>query len=1045
MESLRYRLGLDLGARSLGWQVLELNGATPVRIAACGVHTFDAGVDGDIDGGRDESRAAARRQARQIRRQFWRRQRRRLKILRLLQSSGLLPPGDTSTPDAIHQYLLRLDAELMATWCNAESTDADRVMLPYRLRAAALDRPLSPQELGRTLYHLGQRRGFRSGRKAQTEEDEKELGVVKKNIGELEGEIQAAGARTLGEYFSTLNPRTARVRRRHTHRDMYISEFRLILERQRAHHVSLTPEFEKALFAAFFYQRPLKNQSDLIGKCELVPGRKRAALGLRIAQQFRLLQRVNDLEIVPPDALPRELTTEERTQIVQWLETEGDLKFTEIRKRLALPRGSTFNLERGGEERLVGHRTDAKLRRVFGDRWDSMSEVDRDAVVEDLLSYEDESALKRRGLARWGLNEDAATRFAATTLETDRASHCRDALAALAAKMRDGVSYMTARRELFPDSFAAKTACDKLPPVRDLLSELRNPAVERALTELRKVVNAIIGRYGKPETVHLELARDLRNPRKRREELAQKNRKRQKEREAAAARIIRETRVADPRKDDIERVLLADECGWHCPYTGRPISMDALFGSNPQFDVEHIIPLSRSLDDSFANKTLCYHEENRSRKRNRTPFEAYSGDEARWQEILGRVKRFSGPNAEGKLRKFLIDESRFDEIYADFTARQLNDTRYASKLAAEYLGCLFGGQIDADGRRRVQVSAGGVTAFLRAEWGLNGILGLQGEKNRQDHRHHAVDALAIALADAKTVKMLSDAAEHAEAAGRRRFAKIPPPWEGFLDEARSKIGQIVVSRRINRRVRGPLHLETIYGHPRDRASTLGSAPTAHHVRKPVTEMTTDQRVAAIVDPAVRRAVETKLLEVGGDAKKLEDDPPTLRARDGRQIPIRRVRVRETVTVAPVGAGAGRRYVKPGTNHHVAIVAVRDRKGKTKWEARPVSLLDAHRRRDAAGRPPIVQRDFGPDADFVMSIVPGDALVVNDGGETICFVTSVSEKQCELRRHTDARKIADVQKAGKAGGRLALTIGKLQEMGARKVRVTHLGDIVPAND
>ncbi len=78
-----YRLGLDLGAKSLGWQVVLLKGGEPAGIAACGVHTFDAGVDGDIEGGRDESRAAARRQARQIRRQFWRRQRRRLKVLRL--------------------------------------------------------------------------------------------------------------------------------------------------------------------------------------------------------------------------------------------------------------------------------------------------------------------------------------------------------------------------------------------------------------------------------------------------------------------------------------------------------------------------------------------------------------------------------------------------------------------------------------------------------------------------------------------------------------------------------------------------------------------------------------------------------------------------------------------------------------------------------------------------------------------------------------------------------------------------------------------------
>ncbi len=1041
----RFRLGIDLGARSLGWQVVLLEDESPASIGACGVHTFDAGVDGDIEGGRDESRSAARRQARQTRRQFWRRQRRRLKVLRLLQSGGLLPPGDISTPEAIHEYLLKLDGDLSAKWCNSESTDAERVMLPYRLRAAALDKPLSPHELGRALYHLAQRRGFKSGRKSQTEEDEKEVGIVKQNIGDLYAEMKAAEARTLGEYFAGLNPRTMRVRRRHTHRDMFRAEFRQILDKQCETNATLTPEFRKTLHKAMFYQRPLKNQSDLIGKCELVPGKRRAAIALRISQQFRLLQRVNDLGIELPSGT-RALTPDERAKIIDWLKAEGDLKFTEIRKRLTL-RGTTFNLERGGEEKLPGNRTDKKLRKVFGSRFDSMTDPERDAVVEDLLTFEDETALKRRGERHWKLDDEAATELAGTILESDRSRHSREALEMLVKRMKDGTPYMTARKVLFPESLTSKTVTDKLPPVRNLLTDLRNPAVERALTELRKVVNAIIGRYGKPETIHIELARDLRNPRKRREEMAKKMRVREKEREHAIDRIIDETKIADPRRADVERVLLADECGWHCPYTGRPICMESLLGSNPQFDVEHIIPLSRSLDDSFANKTLCYHEENRSHKRNRTPFEAYASSAERWKDIIQRVKKFNGPSAEGKLRKFLMDETQFDEIYQDFTERQLNDTRYASKLAAEYLGCLYGGQVDADGRRRVQVSAGGVTAFLRSEWRLNEILGLQGEKNRQDHRHHAVDALAIALADPKTVKMLADAAERPELTGRRRFAKIPLPWEGFLEEVRQKIDGIVVSRRENNRIRGQLHLDTNYGQPRGDASGLGRVPIEHHVRKPVTTMTNDSRVAAIVDDAVRRAVERKLAEVGGDPAKLESDPPVLITRDGRQIPIRRVRVKETVTVETVGKGGAARYVKPGTNHHVAIVAVRGKRGTTKWEARPVTLLEAYRRRDAAGKPPIVLRDYGPDCEFVMALSPGDAVIIKSdcGSDLLCYVTSVSEKQCELRLHNDARKAADVKAAGKAGGRLQLTITQLQQANTRKIRVSRLGEVLPAND
>lgn len=1042
---IRYRLGLDLGAKSLGWQVVLFNGGEPSSIAACGVHTFEAGVDGDIEGGRDESRTAARRQARLSRRQFWRRKRRRMKVLRLLQANGLLPSGDISTPEAIHQYFLKLDGELAAKWCSAESSDGERVMLPYRLRAAALDLALRNHELGRALYHLSQRRGFRSSRKSQPKKDEKP-GEIKQEIGQLYEEMRAAGARTLGEFYSRLNPRTQRVRRRHTHRDMFLDEFTKICDVQAKSHSVLTGEFRIQLHKALFFQRPLKNQSDLIGECELAPGRRRAPIGLRIAQQFRLLQKINDLAI-EDSGKSRVLTAHERQVVVKHLEHDGDVTFAKLRTLLKLPRGTHFNLERGDEEKVPGNRTDSKLRKIFGERWETMAESERDAVVEDLLTYEDDKSLAKRAKRQWKLDDEQSRELAATTLEQDRSRHCSEALRKLVDRMRDGTPYATARKEIYPQSFESQSVKDKLPPVLGAVKDLRNPAVCRALTELRKVVNAVIRRYGKPETVHIELARDLRNPRKQREEMAKRMRTRQKEREKIIERIEKEAGISNPSRTDIEKGLLWVECEHHCPYTGKQIAFAALFGANPEFDIEHIIPLSRSLDDSFANKTLCYHEENRQVKRNKTPFEAYAGDEVSWHEMLERVKRFSGPYAESKLRKVRMDETQFEEIYADFTQRQLNDTRYASKLAAEYLGCLYGGQIDADGRCRVQVSAGGVTAFLRAEWELNGILGLRGEKNRQDHRHHAVDALCIALADAKTVKMLAHAAEHPERERRRRFARIPPPWQGFLDEARKRIDGIVVSRRVNRRVRGPLHLETNYGRPRLGIESVGQDVTEHHLRRPVTSMTSEKIVATIVDDAVRSAVQKKLTDVGGDARRLESDPPVLHTRDGRQIPIRRVRVRESLTVATVGNGDALRFVKPGANHHVSIIEVKGRRGAAKWEARPVTLLEAYRLRDAAGRPPIVRRDWGADTNFIMSLVPGDAILIFDARdrESLCYVTSVSEKQCELRLHADARKSADVKAAGKAGGRLALSIIRLQEMKARRVCVTHLGEVMPAND
>jgi hypothetical protein len=73
----------------------------------------------------------------------------------------------------------------------------------------------------------------------------------------------------------------------------------------------------------------------------------------------------------------------------------------------------------------------------------------------------------------------------------------------------------------------------------------------------------------------------------------------------------------------------------------------------------------------------------------------------------------------------------FELQFQNFSSRQLNDTRYASRLAAEYLALLYGGKTDETDRLRVQVGAGQLTSLLRSEWGLDFILGA-GEKTRED-------------------------------------------------------------------------------------------------------------------------------------------------------------------------------------------------------------------------------------------------------------------------------------------------------------------------
>jgi len=1035
MPYLPYTLGLDMGSRSVGFSRLRLSSRTPAEVLDLGSRCFEAGVEGNIEEGKDESRAAPRRMARLARRQIWRRAWRRRKVLRALHRLGLLPPADLSTPQQIHDYIAALDADLRARHLHSGDHIGEQTLL-YRLRTRALDERLEPHDLGRALYHLAQRRGFESNRKSAPKDDEDE-GKVGEGIAELDTLMQASGSRTLGEYFAGIDPHQRRIRQRWTSRQMYKAEFEAIWSSQLRFHPNLTDDMKWPLHRAFFHQRPLKSQSGLIGKCDLIPGARRAPLALLVAQRFRLLAAVNNLAMRVPGELDQPLSREQRLTLIGLLEREGDLTFGKIRRQLGLPGTTKFNLEEGGEKKIPGNRTASKLAPIFGARWDSMSELEKDAVVDDLLSIDAPDrvhAVTNLAIRKWRLDDVQTVQLANVRLEDDRARHCRAALARLVNRMEDGVHYATARKEEFPERLEPSDVIhDLLPPVHIALPSLRNPAVHRALTELRKVVNTIIRQHGKPEVVRVELARDLRNPRKKRAEMAKRMRANEREREVAKAKILAELPgFGTPSRDAVEKVLLAEECNWMCPFTGRPINMQALLGANPQFDVEHIIPLSRCLENGYHNKTLCHHETNRHEKRNRTPFEAFSGNQTRWDEIIERVKRFHGELRQVKLARFMMEE-----LTDDFVDRQLNDTRYASRLAADYLGLLYGGRVDANRRLRVQVSTGQATAHLRNELDLNSLLGDGPGKSRDDHRHHAVDAVAIALIDPATVKKLADAAQRAPSEGRRRFVKIDPPWPTFLDDVRAKVDQIVVSHRVNHRVRGSLHQDTNYSKPH----TDESGREVRHVRKPVTSLTANE-IKSIVDPIDRRCVEQKLAEVGGDPKKLENNWPTKPRKDGTPQPIKKARIRKSLKLVSLGQKGHERHVAPGNNHHAVIVAVKDKKGRIKWEDHPVTLLEAVERKKRGE--PIIKRDWGPDAQFVMWFCPGDSIELDDDEHSrrVFVVKSVSDGDSELRLHNDARTADEVKKAKQ---RVRVNGEKLRKLNARKVIVSPLAEVAPAHD
>ena len=1034
-------LGLDLGVSSIGWAIVREreDGGASVR---CGAHLFEPGTDGsDADRlrGAEVPANQARRLFRQSRRQTWRRWRRKRSVLRALIDAGLLPPAESPlrTGEMVDEYVKAIDAELRPRWTTDHGSQQTWL---YGMRREAVLRPLDAVEVGRALYHLAQRRGFQSNRRTDAKDTSEDRSKAKAAIASLADQVAANDPPTLGAYLASLDTAEERLRGRWTSRAMYEDEFARIWDIQ-AGGLGLTDDQRHTVERAMFRQRPLRPQSDLVGRCSLVPDQRRAPIAIRSFQRFRVLQAVNNLQVSVDGASPRALTAEERDRLLDALMTMGDRTVTQAKKPAGLKRTARFNIEDDDQKKIIGHRTDAKLRAVFGARFDAFSESERDELVVDLRSIRKSETLAKRGRERWGLDADAAAALADTHLEEGHASLSLAAIEALLPDLEAGVAYATARRSRFPESFRASEVHDALPPVIDAVAELRNPGVLRAMTELRKLINRVITEYGKPDVIRVEMARDLKHGPARREAMHRTNRKREREREIVASKIVEQTSILTPSRDDVLRWMLADECGWICPYTGRAFGWEDLLGPNPQIDVEHIWPRARSLDDGYLNKTLCFHDENRSRKRGYTPFEAYSEDRDRWHQILHRVASFSGDQrtTRAKMDRFLAEE-----IPEGFSNRHLSDTRYISRVAADYLGLLYGGRVDPEATQRVQTRTGGVTAWLRTGWGLSRVLSADGAKNRDDHRHHAVDAIVVALTDQAAVQSLARAAQSADVHWKHRaFERIDEPWESFREDAKAAIGSVIVSHRTSRRVSGPLHEATIYSKP---------VRGAHRVRKELFKLSrSDIAKGRIVDKRAHRAIVDKLSELGYTSPtdqqiaRVFADPanaPLVKGADGAMVRLRRVRVEVDARPAEIDQGKNARFVKLGNNHHTVIWVTRDAKGRERWEHQPVTMFEAYRRR--ANGEPIISRDGGPDRTFLFSLSKGEHVEMDDpdnpGTRAIFRVLAFSEGEIKVIRTHDAR-----QSAISGKDRIRPNAEKLRRLNARKVLITYLGEVRRASD
>lgn len=995
---VEFRLGLDIGTNSIGWALLSLDAqGDPSSIAASGVRIFTDGRDPKSLA----SLKADRRVARQARRRRDRYKQRRQFLLSELVRHGLMPEDDGA-----RRSLVTLD--------------------PYDLRKRALDGPLPPHHVGRAFFHLNQRRGFKSNRKSA----DNEAGVVKASIAELRQQLCDAGARTFGEFLADRHKSGESVRARrngakktdlydfYPSREMLENEFDAIWSAQARFDPKIfDAKAREKLRSVIFHQRKLKPQP--VGWCTLVKDAKRAPKALPSFQRFRILQEVNNLEWIDDmgNGHPIRNHPEIRDQIVSALERSQKRTFKQIAgilKKAGLARSDTqFNLQSELRRHLDGNLTSHKLanKRLFGERWHRLGLAEQDEIVTLMLDdeQEDEDVLSAL-TSRWDLDEERAEAVLNATLPDSYANLSAEAISKIIPPMAvQGLRYPDAVLEAGYDSHSlfgwTDDLLDRLPYYGEVIpghvigaalnpdgteverhGAIPNPTVHIALNQLRRVYNDIVRIHGKPAQISLEVARDLPLGAEGKRDL-ERHYKKNQERNDHAREIVKRHGQIDNRANR-QRVLLWEELNEdptqrRCPFSGVQITLSDLFGSN--IEIEHLLPFSRTLDDSLSNKTLCALKANRD-KGNRTPFEAFgdSPDGYVWEGILERASGLP----YGKRWRFWPDAMQRFEGENDFLARQLNDTRYIARIAREYLECVLE-------KSSIWVVTGRLTALLRGFWGLNSVLrghnleeaGTRARKPRDDHRHHAVDAVVIGMTNRSMLQKVSREARRAEDMDLTRlFPDSIDPWDGFRDAVKESMSQIVISHRRRRKDQGQLHNETAYGVVE---SPNGKGPSTVVHRVGVENIKNRKTVEAIRGGDIR---ESLLREIDGAPEKdITGIVATWCARRG----IRRLRIVEKLSVVPVRDKNGKVYkaYKGDSNAYYDIY----RNPKTgKWEGEIVSTYAAN------------QKDFIPEwrkehptAKLVMRIRRQDMIELDLGAQRqIMRVQKISRGIVTLAGHAE---------------------------------------------
>lgn len=794
-------LGLDLGAASIGWAVVQEKDNTEnnnYEILGLGSRIIPyEGTEGkDFTKGTGESRNSLRTKARTTRKGYDRYQLRRKYLVEILINNKMMP-------DKTLKNLPKLKL--------------------WELRSKAAKEQISLQELGRILLWLNQKRGYKSSR-SDANRDKKDTEYVA-NVKSRHENIKEL-CFTIGQYFySELHKdEFYRVKDNIFPREAYIEEFDKICSVQQQFHVELTSRLvDQIRNEIIYYQRSLKSQKGLVSVCEFegfwtkkddkeyFVGPKVAPKSSPIFQLAKIWENINNIKIGNRTGGEIVITQEQKIALFNHLDNNEKLTITDLLKILDIDKQNCFvnkQLEKG----ITGNITKTAIKKCLGnnDRYnhllalnliivDGIDKYDRktgevlnsktkkyiDSSIENELLYklwhtiysiqdmeECSSALQRK----FKIDQETADKLAAIDFTKYAfGNKSAKAIRKILPYLMEGNCYSDAMsyagynhsNSLTTEQNLERKLLDELKPIEK--NSLRQPIVEKILNQMVNVVNAIINQYGKPDEIRVELARELKQSKEERNDTDKAMSKRQRENEEIIKRLaeygLRATRNNIIKWRLYEEIDNQDKkLNAMCIYCGQPISLTEAIKGN-DVDIEHIIPKSKLFDDSQSNKTLAHRHCNKD-KNDRTAFDFMkSKPDNVFNEYIQRVnKLYEGKIIhKSKRDKLLMTESKIPDNFID---RQLRESQYIAKKAREILQSIC---------HHVWSTSGSITAELRHLWGWDDItmnlqigkyrdLGLtefvewesehgknkhkkeviKGWSKRDDHRHHALDALTIA-------------------------------------------------------------------------------------------------------------------------------------------------------------------------------------------------------------------------------------------------------------------------------------------------------------